>query len=197
MCKPGSASGGSGVTSSGLGLAFAVVAAAGVVSMASAFVGTIITAALITVFSLAAAGTVLVVVILCRTRSVVTWPVRTTLPAAAGRRPAAAPRRVRPARSLPGRPPARPVAGAAARPAVPARQPLAIEAPASAPVGIGLPVGPGDLALVAWPPAAAPANRALGRRLAVDRAVRTALVAPEERDDLLLDADRRPADQLP
>ena len=74
MCKPGSASGGGGVTSSGLALAFAVAGIAAVVSMASALVSTIITAALITVFSLAAAGTVLLVVILCRTRGVATWP---------------------------------------------------------------------------------------------------------------------------
>jgi hypothetical protein len=158
MCKPGSASGGSGVTSSGLGVAFAVVGIAGVVSAASAFIGTILTAVLITVFSLAAAGTVALVVILCRTRSVVTWPARTPLPPAGGRRPAPAPRRARPAPSLPGRAPARPVTGAAARPAVPARQPLAIEAPAPVPVRIGLPVGPGDLALAAWHPAPAPGD---------------------------------------
>jgi hypothetical protein len=158
MCKPGSASGGSGVTSSGLGVAFAVLGAAGVVSAASAFVGTVLTAALVTVFSLAAAGTVALVVILCRTRSVVTWPMRTTVPPAAGRRPAPAPRRARPAPSLPGRAPARPVTGAAARPAVPARQPLAIEAPAPVPVRIGLPVGPGDLALAAWHPMSSPGD---------------------------------------
>jgi hypothetical protein len=157
MCKPGSASGGGGVTSGGLGLAFAVVAVAGLVSMATAVISTIITAALITVFSLAAAGIVVLVVILCRTRSVVTWPMRTARPSAAGRRAAApAPRRVRPAPSLPGRVQAWPVTGAAARPAVPARQPLAIEAPASVPVRIGAPIGPGDLALVAWPAASGP-----------------------------------------
>jgi len=91
MCKPGSASGGSGVTSSGLGVAFAVVGIAGVVSAASAFIGTILTAALITVFSLAAAGAVALVVILCRTRSVAAWPIRTALPSEAGRRTAPAP----------------------------------------------------------------------------------------------------------
>jgi len=155
MCKPGSASGGSGVTSGGLGVAFAVVGIAGLVSVASAFVSTIITAALITVFSLAAVGTVALVVILCRTRSVVTWPMR---PSAATRRPAPAPRRVRPAPALPGRAPARPVTGAAARPAVPARQPLAIEAPASVPARIWLPVGRGDPALVASRPASAPGS---------------------------------------
>lgn len=158
MCKPGSASGGSSVTSSGLGVAFAVVGIAGIVSAASAFIGTILTAALITVFGLAAAGTVALVVILCRTRSVVTWSMRTALPSEAGRRtaPAPAPRRVRPAPSLPGRVPARPVTGAAARPAVPARQPLAIEAPAPVAVRIGLPVGPGDLAMVTSQPAPGP-----------------------------------------
>jgi hypothetical protein len=162
MCKPGSASGGSGVTSSGLGVAFAVIGIAGLVSVASAFVSTIITAALITVFSLAAVGTVALVVILCRTRSVVTWPMR---PSAASRRPAPAPRRVRPTPALPGRTPAlpgrtpaRPVTGAAARPAVPARQPLAIEAPASVPARIWLPVGRGDPALVASRPASVPGS---------------------------------------
>jgi hypothetical protein len=130
MCKPGSASGG---TSSGLGLAVAVVGIAGVVSLATAYIGTILTAALITVFSLAAAGIVMLVVILRRTRSVVTWPIRTTLPPAAVRRPAPA----------------------VARPAIPARQPLAIEAPAPVPVRVGVPTGPGDLAMVAWPPGGA------------------------------------------
>jgi len=160
MCKPGSASGGSGVTSSGLGLAFAVVGIAGVVSAASVFIGTILTAVLIAVFSLAAAGTVALVIILCRTRSVVTWPLRTaTAPRpATGRRPAPAPRRVRPAPPLPSRVPAEPVTGAAARPAVPARQPLAIEAPAPVAVRIGLPVGPGDLALAAWHPVSWPGD---------------------------------------
>jgi hypothetical protein len=154
MCKPGSASGGSGLTSGGLGLAFAVVGIAGVVSMATAFISTIITAALITVFSLAAAGTVGLVVILCRTRSVVTWPMRTTMPPAGGRRAAPAPRRAVAAPSRPGR--ARPVTAAAARPAVPARQRLAIGAPAAVPVRIAVPVGPADLALVAWPAASGP-----------------------------------------
>jgi hypothetical protein len=162
MCKPGSSSGGSGVTSSGLGLAFAVVGIAGVVSMATAFISTIITAALITVFSLAAAGTVMLVIILCRTRSVVTWPMRTAMPSAAGRRAAPAPRRVATAPSLPGRTRVRPVTVAAARPAVPARQPLAIEAPAPVPVRIGVPVGPADLALVAWPTASGPGRTASG-----------------------------------
>jgi len=156
MCKPGSASGGSGLTSGGLGLAFAVVGIAGVVSMATAFISTIITAALITVFSLAAAGTVVVVVILWRTRSVVTWPIRTTMPSAAGRRAAPAPRRAVAAPSRPGRARVRPVTAAAARPAVPARQRLAIEAPAAVPVRIGVPAGPSDLALVAWPAASGP-----------------------------------------
>jgi hypothetical protein len=170
MCKPGSASGGSGVISSGLGVAFAVVGIAGLVSVASAFVSTIITAALITVFSLAVVGTVALVVILCRTRSAVTRPMR---PSAAGRRPASAPRRVRPTPSLPGRAPARPVTGAAARPAVPGRQPLAIEAPASVPVQIWVPVGRGDPALVASQPASA--------RGSLHR-----VLAPEEDDARLL-----------
>src|SRR5215831_10009598 len=125
MCKPGSASGGSGGTFSGLGVAFAVVGIAGIVSAASAFIGTILTAALITVFGLAAAGTVALVVILCRTRSVMIWPVRTAPPEAARR-------------------------------TAPAPAPLAIEAPAPVLVRIGLPVGPGDLAMVTSQPAHGP-----------------------------------------
>jgi hypothetical protein len=152
MCKPGSASGG---TSSGLGLAVAVVGIAGVVSMATAYISTILTAALVTVFSLAAAGIVMLIVILRRTRSVVTWPIRTTVPSAAVRRPARAPRRALSVPSRPGRAQARPVAAAVARPAVPARQPLAIEAPAPVPVRVGLPAGPGDPAMVAWAPGSA------------------------------------------
>ena len=107
-------------------------------------------------FTLVAAGTVLLAVILCRTRRVVTWPVRTTLPSAAGRPSAPAPRRVRPAPSLPGWARARTVTAVAARPAVAGRQPLAIEARASVPVRIGVPTGPGSLAMVAWPWASAP-----------------------------------------
>jgi hypothetical protein len=152
MCKPGSASGG---TSSGLGLAVAVVGIAGVVGMATTYVSTILTAALITVFGLAAAGMVILVVILRRTRSVVTWPIRTTVPSAAGRRPARAPRRALSAPSRPGRAQARPVAAAVARTAVPAREQLAIEAPAPVPVRVGVPAGPGDPAMVAWPPRSA------------------------------------------
>ena len=156
MCKPGSASGG---TSSGLGLAVAVVGIAGVVSMATAYISTILTAALITVFSLAAAGIVMLVVILRRTRSVVTWPIRTMPTSAAVRRPAMAPpRRALSAPSRPGRPQARPVAAAVARPAVPARQPLAIEAPAPVPVRVGVPTGPGDLAVVVRAAAPEPWN---------------------------------------
>jgi hypothetical protein len=159
MCKPGSSSGGSGLTSGGLGLAFAGVGIAAAVSTATALVSTIITAALITVFSLAAAGTVLLVIILCRTRGAVTWPARATMPSAAGRRTVPVPRRAVPAPSRPGRAWVRPVTAAAARPAVPARQPRAIEAPASVPVPVGVPIGPADRAMVAWPPAPAPGNR--------------------------------------
>jgi hypothetical protein len=178
MCKPGSASGGSGVTSSGLGLAFAVVGIAAVVSMASAFVSTVIAAALITVFSLAAAGTVLLVVILYRTRGVATWPMRTPPPA--GERGATpAPRRVRPAPALPGRGPARPVTGAAARLPVAARQPLAIEAPTQVPVRIGLPLGPGDPVLAAWPSASGAGNRLRGPEPAEAEARPEAQLWPE------------------
>jgi hypothetical protein len=160
MCKPGSARGGSSVTTSGAGLALAVLAAAGVVSMAAAFITDILTAALVTVFSIAAFGIIALTVILCRTRGVVTWPMRSPL-ATAGRGPAPAPVRALPARRV-----ARPVAGAAARPAIPARQPLAIEAPAPAFARIGVPAESSGLVIVSQPayspeqvPAAAPGRQ--------------------------------------
>jgi hypothetical protein len=85
-----------------------------------------------------------------------------TPPPAGGQRAAPALRRVRPAPALPGRGRARPVTGAAARLPVTARQPLAIEAPTPVQVQIGLPVGPGDPVLVAWPSAPGAGNRLRG-----------------------------------
>jgi hypothetical protein len=148
MCKPGSASCGSSRTAGGVGLALAVLAAAGVASTAAAFVSNILTAILVTMFSIAAALSMLLVVILRRTRGVVTWPMRPSL--ASRSRPVTVPARV-----LPVRREARPVAGAVARPAVPAHQPLAIEAPAPVPVRIGVPGGSSGLA-AAWPEARVP-----------------------------------------
>jgi hypothetical protein len=135
MCKPGSARGGSSSISSGLGMALAVLAAACVVSMAATFITDILTVVLVAVFSVAAAGIAMLAILLCRTRGVVTWPMPSPL-AAPGHRPAAARARVLPARRA-----AWPVAGGAARPAIPARQPLAIEAPAPVFVLIGVPAG--------------------------------------------------------
>jgi hypothetical protein len=151
MCKPGSACCGCGVTSSGLGIGLAVLGIVGAVSMASAFVSAIVTTVLVGVFSIAAGGAIMLVVVLRRTRGVVTWPMRVSPLPAAGRRPASVQRRVRPAphQSAPGQ--AVPVAGGVAGPAIPARQRLAIEAPAPAYVRAGLPAGSGGLA-TAWLP---------------------------------------------
>ncbi len=114
MCKPGSACCGCGTASSGIGAAAAFVVTAVAVSTTAALISDILTAALITVFSIAGAGSIMLVVILRRTRGVVNRPL-----------PASRPR----ARVLPARHRARPVAVTGARPAVPARQPLAIQAP--------------------------------------------------------------------
>jgi hypothetical protein len=101
MRKPGSACCVSGATSSGFGIALAVIGTLGAVSMATVFISAF-TAVLIGVFSVAAAQTIVVALILRRTRGVVTWPMRPPQ-LAAGRRPAVS---------------------AAARPAIPARRPL-------------------------------------------------------------------------
>lgn len=154
MCKPGSARGGSGGISGAASLAMAVLAAAAVVSMAAAFITDILTVVLIAVFTVAAAGIILLAILLCRTRGVVTWPMRSPL-AAPGQRPAPARDRVLPARRA-----AWPVADGAAWPSVPARQPQAVEAVAPAFVRIGGPAGSSDLVLMrqpAYPPEQMPA----------------------------------------
>jgi len=146
MCKPGSASSGGGATSTGLGLAVMVLGAVALVSMAAAVISSILTAVLVTLIGVAAAGSILLAVQLYRTRGVMARPVA-RMPAA-GRRPPVARGRIGPAR-------ARPAVGPAARAAIPARQPLAIEAPAPVHARIGMPAGSGGLAmarLVAdWP----------------------------------------------
>ena len=145
MCKPGSASSGGGAASTGLGLAVVVLGAVALVSMAAAVISSIVTAVLVTLICVAAAGSILLVVQLYRTRGVTARPVS---------RPPAG-RRSRPARGRipPARP--RPAVGAAARAAIPARQPLAIEAPAPVHARIGVPAGPGGLAMARlaerWP----------------------------------------------
>ncbi len=129
MCKPGSACCGSGATSSGFGIALAVIGTVGAVSMATVFISALLTAVLVAVFSVAAVQTIMVALILRRTRGVVTWPMRP--PQLAARR--------------------RPAVPAAARPALPARRPLAIEAPAPAYVRAAAPAGSGDLAMASQP----------------------------------------------
>jgi hypothetical protein len=145
MCKPGSASRGGGVTSTGLGLAVVVLGAVGVVSMAAAVISSILTAVLITLISIAAAGSVALAAHLYRTRGVVARPV-SRIPAAGWRQPARG--RIGPAR-------ARPAVAPAARAAIPARQPLAIEAPAPLHARIGVPAGSGGLVMARlaadWP----------------------------------------------
>jgi hypothetical protein len=138
MCKPGSASCGSGVTSTGLGWAVVVLGGIGLVSMAAVVISDILTAILITLIGAAAAGSIMLAVHLYRTRGVVARP--GPRPAAAGRRPPLVRARIDPAR-------ARPAVGPAARAAIPARQPLAIEAPAPLHAWIGMPAGSGGLAL--------------------------------------------------
>jgi hypothetical protein len=130
MCKPGSGCCGCGTTSGGLGLACAALAIAGAVSMAAALINDLLTVVLVTVLGAAAAGSIMVAVILWRSRGVVTWPMRPRLPAA-GQRPAAV---------------------TAARPAIPARQPLAIEgAAAPACLRAGLAAGIPGLAAARQP----------------------------------------------
>jgi hypothetical protein len=146
MCKPGSASCGSGVTSTGLGLAVVALGAVAVVSMAAAVISSILTAVLVTLISIAATGTIALVVHLYRTRGVVARPA-TRMPGA-GRRPPSARGRIGPVR-------ARPAVAPAARIAIPARQPLAIEAPTPLHARLGVPAGSGGLAMArlaaGWP----------------------------------------------
>ena len=145
MCKPGSASSGGGAASTGLGLAVVVLGAVALVSMAAAVISSILTAVLVTLISMAAAGSVALAVQLYRTRGVVARPAR--MPAA-GRRPSRARGRIEPAR-------VRPAVAPAARAAIPARQPLAIEAPAPLHARLGVPAGSGGLAMArlaaGWP----------------------------------------------
>jgi hypothetical protein len=145
MCKPGSACCGRGITSTGLGWAVVVLAAAGVVSVAAAVSSSILTAVLVTLIIIAAAGSIALAVHLYRTRGVVARPVSRT--PAAGRRPPAL-GRIDPARP-------RPAVAAAARAAIPASQPLAIEAPPPLQARIGGPAGSGGLAMArlaaGWP----------------------------------------------
>jgi hypothetical protein len=142
MCKPGSACCGSGVTSTGLGLAVVVVGGVGVVSMAAVVITDILTAVLITLIGVAAAGSIMLAVHLYRTRGVVARP--GPRPGAAGRRPPLVRARIDPAR-------ARAAVGSAARAAIPARQPLAIEAPAPLHARLGVPAGSGGLAMALRP----------------------------------------------
>jgi hypothetical protein len=132
MCKPGSASSGGGAASAGLGLAVVVLGAVALVSMAAAVITSILTAVLVTLIGVAAAGSVLLVVQLYRTRGVTARPVSRRSPLARGR--------IKPARS-------RSAVGAAAQTAIPDRQPLAIEAPAPVPARIGVPAGYGGRAM--------------------------------------------------
>jgi len=142
MCKPGSASSGGGAASTGLGLAVVVLGAVALVSMAAAVISSIITTVLVTLIGVAAAGSILLVVQLYRTRGVVARPVSRRSPLARGR---IQPARIQPARIRPARP--RPAVGAASRPAIPDRQPLAIEAPVPLHARLGMPAGSGGLAM--------------------------------------------------
>ena len=140
MCKPGSASSGGGAASTGLGLAVVVLGAGALVSMAAAVISSIITAVLVTLIGVAAAGSILLAVQLYRTRGVAARPV--------SRRPPLARDRIQPARP-------RPAVGAADRAALPVRQPLAIEAPAPLHARLGVPARSGGLAMArlaaSWP----------------------------------------------
>ena len=157
MCKPGSACCGNGVTSGGAGMALAVLGTVAAVSMASVVVSAILTALLVTVFSVAAGGLVVLVAVLRRTRGVVTWPMGMSRVPAAG-----PPRAPVPVRALPApRPPAPgrlgPAAGVITRPAIAAHQPLAIEPQAPAHVRLLVPGGSRDPAVV-WLPARSPGS---------------------------------------
>jgi hypothetical protein len=145
MCKPGSACCGSGVTSTGLGLAVVTLGAVGLVSMAAAVISSILTVVIVTLVSIAAAGSIALAVHLYRTRGVVARPA-SRMPGCG--RPPSARGRMGPART-------RPAVAPAARAAIPARQPLAIEAPAPLHARIGVPAGSGGLVMARlaadWP----------------------------------------------
>jgi hypothetical protein len=70
MCKPGSACCGCAASSGGIGLAIGVVAVAGATSMAATLISDILTTVLVSVLSLAAGGSIVLMVILRRTRGV-------------------------------------------------------------------------------------------------------------------------------
>lgn len=123
MCKPGSACCGCGVGSSGIGMAVAAVAAVSAASMAATFISDILTAMLVGVLSIAAGGSIMLAVILRRTRGVATWRPGRARPVGAGAPPVRA--WTRPVRVLVSQP---------ARAAVTARRRQAIEAPAPVPV---------------------------------------------------------------
>ena len=172
MCKPGSASSGGGAASTGLGLAVVVLGAVALVSMAAAVIIDILTAVLVTLISAAAAGSVMLAVHLYRTRGVVARPAPRR--AAAARRPPLVRGRIDPAR-------ARPAVGPAARAAIPARQPLAIEAPAPLHARIGMPAGSGGLAMARraahWP---GDSGGMLPAELLLPADLQQALAAPAE-----------------
>ena len=106
-----------------------MLAAAGAVSMAGAVISTFLTAVLVTLIGVAAVGSIMLAVLLYRTRGAATRPASRA--PATGRAPLMQ-GRIQPARS-------RPAVGAAARAAIPARQPLTIEAPAPLPARLGVP----------------------------------------------------------
>jgi hypothetical protein len=108
--------------------------------MAAAVISSIIAAVLVTLIGVAAAGSILLAVQLYRTRGVMARPVSRRAPLVRDR--------IQPARP-------RPAVAAATRDALPARQPLAIEAPAPVHARIGVPAGSGGLAMARltarWP----------------------------------------------
>jgi hypothetical protein len=127
-------------------LAVVVLGGIGLVSMAAVVISDILTAILITLIGVAAAGSIMLAVHLYRTRGVVARP---------GPRPAAARRRQPLVRARIDQARARPAVGLAARAAIPARQPLAIEAPTPLHARIGMPAGSGGRAMARvaahWP----------------------------------------------
>jgi hypothetical protein len=170
----------------------AVLGAIALVSMAAAVISSIITAVLVTLIGVAAAGSIWLAVQLYRTRGVMARPV--------SRRPPLARGRIQPARP-------RPAVGAAARAALAARQPLAIEAPAPVHARIGAPAGSGGLAL-ARPTARRPADTGgrpvprLSLPAEVDGGIVPDLLLRADLDggpvpELLLPADRRQAPAAP
>jgi hypothetical protein len=99
--------------------------------MAAALISDILTVVLLGVFSLAVAGTIVLVTIMRRTRGVVTWPRSAEWPYGA-RRPIAARAGAEPVRAAGTAPRRAALAGPPAAPALTAPRPLAIEAPVPA-----------------------------------------------------------------